>query len=101
VRGWLRALGVRGAIPSPTYSLVEHYACTLLHAIHMDAYRINEWPQNLAHALPTAALELELTYCDANGDPEGRPLTARMLTVRRGAAITDSEFHRVIGKMGA
>ena len=40
VRGVLRALGVSGAIKSPTYALVETYDTSLGDVVHMDAYRI-------------------------------------------------------------
>lgn len=40
VRGVLRALGVSGAIKSPTYALVESYDTPLGPVHHFDAYRI-------------------------------------------------------------
>ena len=40
VRGILRALGVDGAIKSPTYALVESYDTTIGEIHHLDAYRI-------------------------------------------------------------
>ncbi len=40
VRGVLRALGVKGAIKSPTYALVESYDTAKGEAHHLDAYRI-------------------------------------------------------------
>lgn len=40
VRGVLRALGVTGAIKSPTYALVESYATSKGEVHHLDAYRI-------------------------------------------------------------
>src|SRR6476661_6554433 len=40
-RAWLRALGVGGAIRSPTYTLVEHYPLAGGgKALHLDLYRI-------------------------------------------------------------
>lgn len=106
VRGWLTALGVKGAMPSPTYTLVEHYACPSYHVIHMDAYRLTEaveldylgvterlgpkaillveWPDQVAAALPPPNLEISLEYCDAQGDVSGRPLTARLLCLSIG-----------------
>src|SRR5688500_4762925 len=39
-RGWLRALGVDGAIRSPTYTLVERYSLADGEAFHLDLYRI-------------------------------------------------------------
>lgn len=40
VRGVLRALGVTGAIKSPTYALVETYETSKGEVHHLDAYRI-------------------------------------------------------------
>ena len=40
VRGVLRALGVTGAIKSPTYALVESYDTAKGEVHHLDAYRI-------------------------------------------------------------
>jgi len=85
-RAWLRALGVRGAIRSPTYTLVEHYAYADARlpaegrAMHLDLYRIGdpgeleflalddpatslwlvEWPERGGAALPGADLRVEL-----------------------------------------
>lgn len=39
-RAWLRALGVRGAIKSPTYTLVERYPLPGGEAAHLDLYRL-------------------------------------------------------------
>ena len=80
-RAWLRALGVQGAIRSPTYTLVEHYPLPRGgKALHLDLYRIGdageleflglddagaslwlvEWPERGASALPAADLQVEL-----------------------------------------
>ena len=79
-RALLRALGVRGAIRSPTYTLVERYPIEGGEALHLDLYRIGdpgeleflgiaadegrlwlvEWPQRGAGALPPADLAIEL-----------------------------------------
>lgn len=42
VRALLRALGVTGAIKSPTFSLVESYSCQDLLIHHFDLYRIHD-----------------------------------------------------------
>ena len=81
-RAWLRALGVSGAIRSPTYTLVEPYQLAGGgRALHLDLYRIGgageleflglddpagvalwlvEWPERGAGALPVADLEVHL-----------------------------------------
>ena len=91
VRGVLRALGVMGAIKSPTYALVESYDTTKGEVHHLDAYRIAsvddvearggfeyfqspsiqfvEWPERLPGAV---AFDVELRF-DFEG--EGRRVT--------------------------
>lgn len=91
VRGVLRALGVTGAIKSPTYALVESYDTRKGDVHHIDAYRIDsiedfearggfdyfatpsirfvEWPQRLEGAV---SFDIELRF-DFEG--EGRRVT--------------------------
>lgn len=79
-RGWLRALGVTGAIRSPTYTLVERYPLPSGEALHLDLYRIGdgaeleflglddadaalwlvEWPERGGDSLPAADLRVGL-----------------------------------------
>lgn len=80
-RAMLRALGVQGAIRSPTYTLVERYALADGgEALHLDLYRIGdageleflglddaraalwlvEWPERGQRALPPPDLVVEL-----------------------------------------
>ncbi len=79
-RALLRALGVQGAIRSPTYTLVERYPVPGGEAWHLDLYRIGdageleflgldegaavlwlvEWPERGAAALPQADLRVSL-----------------------------------------
>lgn len=93
-RAWLRALGVSGAIRSPTYTLVERYALSDGgEAVHLDLYRIGsggeleflglddasaalwlvEWPERGAGGLPSADLHVRLTL-PADGS-DGRVCT--------------------------
>lgn len=87
-RALLRALGVRGAIRSPTYTLIERYTLASTRrdaadeAVHIDLYRIAaadeleflglddvaaevalwliEWPERGGRALPPADLHVRL-----------------------------------------
>lgn len=81
-RAWLRALGVTGAIKSPTYALVERYPIPGGEAAHLDLYRLAaaaeldflgldelaaeatlwlvEWPERGAGSLPPPDLRLAL-----------------------------------------
>ena len=94
VRGWLRALGVRSSIRSPTFSLLEHYPLGELNVLHIDLYRLNaprdlaglgladfdhggalwliEWPLQAAAELPPPDLELHLSVTAAGHDVELR-----------------------------
>jgi len=40
-RAMLRGLGYRARVPSPTYTLIEHYEVGQLTVVHMDLYRLN------------------------------------------------------------
>ena len=84
VRGLLRALGYRGRVKSPTYTLVEPYADLRLNLYHFDFYRfknrsewlssgfrehfnaeslcIVEWPERAGDLIATPDLEIHLEY---------------------------------------
>jgi len=97
IRAMLRALGVRGAIKSPTFSLVESYQVMDLHLHHFDLYRIHdeseleyigfrdyfsenavcciEWPERIVHYLEGVDVEFALVQKGA-----GREVCARALS---------------------
>ena len=94
-RGWLRALGVSGAIRSPTYTLVERYPLPAGEALHLDLYRIAdgaeleflglddadaalwlvEWPERGGASLPAADLRVALAIDGDGRRCELLPLT--------------------------
>lgn len=83
-RGLLRALGVRGPIRSPTYTLLEPYELPGRLLVHLDLYRLAdereleplglrdyppercwwliEWPERAAGRLPPADLDVTLSH---------------------------------------
>jgi tRNA threonylcarbamoyladenosine biosynthesis protein TsaE len=87
VQGLLRALGVRGRVKSPTYSMVELYKLSRLNLYHFDFYRFEdesewvdsgfreyfsqdsacvvEWPERVAGLLAPPDLELRLEFSGA------------------------------------
>jgi tRNA threonylcarbamoyladenosine biosynthesis protein TsaE len=86
-RGALRALGARGPIKSPSYTLLETYELPAVNAVHLDLYRLVdpaelehlgladyhrpgflwlvEWPERGVGRLPAPDLQLEFSMTDA------------------------------------
>lgn len=98
VRSLLRALGHRGPVKSPTYTLVEVYVVSSIYWYHFDFYRFNEaeefedaglgeyfredsvclveWPEKAVGYVPAADLVLEFRFV-ADSSGSGRELFVR------------------------
>lgn len=84
-RYFLRALGVAGEVPSPTFTLVQVYDVKPVAVWHFDLYRISaqadavelgideafadgisiiEWPDRLDNLLPPCRLDIELMFVE-------------------------------------
>ena len=100
-RAMLHALGHEGAVPSPTYALVEPYALSKYSVYHIDLYRISstdeleflgwsdlqdglklvEWPERAPQLDHEADIRIALSF-----DGEGRAADLTGLS-ERGAAV--------------
>ena len=86
VRGYLQALGHRGPVKSPTYTLIEPYEIAGRRVLHLDIYRLGdpaeleymgirddlregntllvEWPERARGFLGQPDIEIDLEYAD-------------------------------------
>jgi len=91
-RGLLRALGIKGSIRSPTYTLMEPYSIPGREILHLDLYRLDdprelhnlglddyppattlwlvEWPEKGANLLPAADVSVQLVLSDSGREAE-------------------------------
>ncbi|RKQ96297.1 tRNA threonylcarbamoyladenosine biosynthesis protein TsaE [Kushneria sinocarnis] len=104
-RGVMRALGITGAVKSPTYTLVEPYEVGAQQVYHFDLYRLAdpeelefigardwldsealcliEWPSQGGDRLPTPDLRIRLALAG-----EGRHAEAEALSPHGEQALT-------------
>ncbi len=118
VRGMLEGLGYTGRVPSPTYTLLEHYALDGLDIVHVDLYRLGsgaadpdargevealglrdwldrdrcwllvEWPRRSPELLARCDLHAELT---PGQTPESRRLLLRATSASGRALVSSLE----------
>ena len=104
-RALIKAAGHEGAVPSPTYTLVEPYSLANCNIYHIDLYRVTaedelrflgwnelddglrlvEWPDRAPDLQAQADLSLTLTY-----DGDGRQAELSGLSDRGKALLRDS-----------
>jgi len=101
VRGFLRALGHKGIVKSPTYTLVEPYQISGQTIYHFDFYRLSD-PEELEYLGIRDYLE-ENTICLIEWPEKGEPLTPAAdvqihITHHASARILELQAHTAIGQ---
>lgn len=111
-RALIRAAGHTGAIPSPTYTLVEPYSLPRGNVYHVDLYRVSdeeelrylgwnelddgcrivEWPDRALGLAARADLSLTLSYAGEGRRAELIALSERAEAVVEAVAGSDPEY---------
>jgi len=113
-RALITAMGHLGAVPSPTYTLVEPYQLADRRVYHVDLYRISseeelrylgwseledglrlvEWPDRAPGLASAADLRLSLSYEESGRDAEFKGLNKRGEVVVKRLETTISGHHK-------
>ncbi|KHD04884.1 hypothetical protein PN36_01300 [Candidatus Thiomargarita nelsonii] len=101
VRGFLRALGHKGIVKSPTYTLVEPYQIDGQMIYHFDYYRLGD-PEELEYLGIRDYLE-ENSICLIEWPEKGEPLTPAAdvqihITHHAEARLIEMQGHSTIGQ---
>lgn len=123
VGGLINALGIAGAVRSPTYTLIEPYEAHGRHFYHLDLYRLAdphevaalgirdlllpgavlliEWPERGVGALPAADVAIAITYAMAPVNDSANDSTSELrdLVVSTGTAAGERLLQQVLGKI--
>ena len=111
-RAFLKQLGVKGVVPSPTYTLCETYSISTIMAIsHIDLYRLEdpeeleffgfrdmldhqgvliEWPERAGASMPLPDLDVHLMWYD-----EGRLCVLTAHTKKGQAWISELKVTKI------